>query len=57
MIPGPLIELVYEMTKDSALDIFYFVIIIIFLENRTEYRPVHSAIYSTSDRLGEPKPG
>lgn len=30
MIPGPLIELVYEMTKDSALDIFYFVIIIIF---------------------------
>lgn len=57
MIPGPLIELVYEMTKDSALDIFYFVIIIIFLENRAEYRPVHSAIYSTSDQLGEPKPG
>lgn len=57
MIPGPLIELVYEMTKDSALDIFLFCYYYYFLENRTEYRPVHSAIYSTSDQLGEPKPG
>lgn len=30
MIPGPLIELVYEMTKDSALDIFFILLLLLF---------------------------
>lgn len=52
---GPLIEFIYKITKDSALDIFNF--FFFFLETRTEYRPVHSAIYSMGDKLGNAKAG